>query len=210
VIESCRRAARRTSLEAVYCPPLVPRGPVEVQGGASGGGKGYYLLSYESPSLVDREDAMRHNPDFPNFPNRPRGGDFAWNSFSAAHWVVAAERPARLLLKTAREDLHFPAQQYDSRPRHFTVKGVRATVIPGDIAGPALASTAHAIVFWRIGATGYLVSVHFDHQAPVAARIARALIKQMVACPPRSRARRPESCKWVFPRTPGPLRPRKP
>jgi hypothetical protein len=167
------------------------------------GDEDFYFLSLQSGSLVDRDAARRSNPDFPSFPNRPRGGDFAWNSFAARHWVVAAARPARLVRRSVDQRLHPRSQRakYESEPRHFTVKGVRATVLTGDIAAGGIASSAHAIVVWRLGDTGYLASVHFDHQAPVAEKIARGLIEQMVDCPPRSRARRSQSCKWVFPTT---------
>jgi hypothetical protein len=156
-------------------------------------------FSLQSESLVDRNAAKENNPDFPNFPNRPRGGDYAWNALQARHWVVAALRPARLLRRISREDLLFPGGQYEVEPRHFTVKGVRATVITADIAGGGLASSAHPIVFWQIGDTGYIASVHFDHQAPVAEEIARGLIEQMVECPRRSPDRGSETCQWVFP-----------
>jgi hypothetical protein len=203
LIEACKRVARQTNL-TVYCPPVVPKGPVEApvkrhENAYVFGNEGTYMLSLQSESLVDRDAAKKNNPDFPNFPNRPRGGDYAWNALSASHWVVAALRPARLLRRNSRQDLLFPSGQYEVEPRHFTVKGVRATVITGDIAAGGLASSAHAIVFWQIGDTGYMASAHFDHQAAVAEQIARGLIKQMVECPPRSPDRRSEMCKRVFP-----------
>ncbi len=120
------------------------------------GDEGTYVFSLQSESLVDRNAAKENNPDFPNFPNRPRGGDYAWTALQARHWVVAALRPARLLRRISREDLLFPGGQYEVEPRHFTVKGVRATVITADIAGGGLASSAHPIVFWQIGDTGYI------------------------------------------------------
>jgi hypothetical protein len=205
LIEACKRVARQTNL-TVYCPPVVPEGPVEApvkrhENAYAFGEEDTYVFSLQSESLVDRNAARKNNPDFPNFPNRPRGDDFAWNALSASHWVVAALRPARLLRRILREDLLFPGGQYEVEPRHFTVRGVRATVITGDIAAGGLASSAHAIVFWRIGGTGYMASVHFDNQAPVAEQIARRLIKQMVECPPRSPDRGSQTCKWTSPRS---------
>jgi hypothetical protein len=207
LIEACKRVARQTDL-TVYCPPVVPKGSVEAPVKRRGNAgvfadEGSYTLSLQSESLADRDAARKDNPDFPNVPNRPRGGDFAWNSFAATHWVVAAARPARLVRRSVDQRLQHPSQgvAYESEPRHFTAKGVRATVLTGDIAAGGMASSAHAIVYWQLAGTGYLASVHFDHQAPVAVKIARGLIEQMVDCPPRSRAPRSESCKWVFPTT---------
>jgi hypothetical protein len=94
----------------VYCPPVVPRGPVEApeqrhKNAYVFGDKYSYGLSLQSESLADRNAAKKSNPDFPNFPSRPRGGDFTWNSFAAK----------------------------------FMVNRVRATVLTGDIASSGTA-----------------------------------------------------------------------
>lgn len=207
LVEACRRVARRTKL-SVYCPPVVPRGPVEAptqrhENAYVFGDRYSYGLSLQSDSLADRDAAKKSNPAFPNFPSRPRGGDSTWNSFAAQHWVVAARRPARLVRKLVdeRRQPQFRGTEHQSKPRHFTANGVRATVFTGDIASSGTAGSAHAIVFWQIGGTGYEASVHFDHQAALAVEIARGLIEQMVECAPRAPDRVPETCKWVFPAT---------
>jgi hypothetical protein len=85
LIEACKRVARQTPL-TVYCPPIVPHGPVEpprrrhenayVYGDQRG-----YGLSLQSKSLIDPERAQAYDPDGPPimFPNRPRDADFVWD-----------------------------------------------------------------------------------------------------------------------------------
>lgn len=206
LIEACQAVARQTGLEAVYCPAVVPKGPVDapahgrVENALVAGGKRYYMLSLQSESLVDPEKAADYDADgpFSYFPGRPRGRDFAWHPFEAKHWVVAAERPAWRLRRAVDNRFGFPDRKYKTAARQFTVKGVTATVLTGDIAGYWFASRNHVIVYWQIENIGYLVSVHYDDKAPVAEEIARGLISQMVDCAPHSTGRESQVCNWVF------------
>jgi hypothetical protein len=92
----------------------------------------------------------------------------------------------------------YPRAEFESEPKHFTVKGVEATLLTGDIAGTGFAGSGHAIAYWQIDNTLYQASVHFDDKAPVAEAIARGLIVQMVDCVPGSTTYRPRVCEWVF------------
>jgi hypothetical protein len=93
----------------------------------------------------------------------------------------------------------YPRAEFESEPKHFTVKGVEATLLTGDIAGTGFAGSGHAIAHWQIENTLYQASVHFDDKAPVTEAIARGLIVQMVDCVPGSTTHRPRVCEWVFP-----------
>jgi hypothetical protein len=160
-----------------------------------------YGLSLQSESLVDPDRARAYDPDGPpiTFPNRPREADFVWDPFAAKHWAVAATAPARVMRNAVDLSAAYPRAEFKSKPQRFTVKGVEATLLTGDIAGGGFAGSGHAIAYWQIGNTLYQASVHFDDKAPVAEAIARGLIFQMVECLPGSTAHRPRVCKWVFP-----------
>src|SRR5207249_2598452 len=95
----------------------------------------------------------------------------------------AAVRPSRLVPEQV--DVRFVnphVTQFKSTPRHFTIDGVRATVLTGDLTSGGLASAGHAIVYWGFRGTGYMASAHYDSSVAVAEAIARGLIKEMVAC----------------------------
>ncbi len=203
LVDACRKVARRTAL-TVYCPPVVPAGPVKTSGVRNEslyGREDTYVLSFYSYSLVDRKVAKANDPDprlFPHYPNRGQSADSAWNRFYAGHWIVAAVRPARLVPEQV--DVRFVnphVRHFKSRPRHFTTDGVRATVLTGDLASGGLASEDHAIVYWRLAGTGYMASVHYDSSAAVAEAIARGLIREMVACQPRPGHRDGRTCRGV-------------
>jgi hypothetical protein len=205
LVEACKRVSRQTPF-TVYCPPIVPEGPVEaprrrhentyVYGDEHG-----YGLSLQSESLIDPEKARAYDPDGPpiTFPNRPRDADSVWNPFAAKHWVVAATAPARLTMGAVDPSTENPRAEYKSKPQHFTVKGIEATLLTGDIAGTGLAASGHAIAYWQIDNTLYQVSVHFDDKAPVAEAIARGLMAQMVECGSGSTDQHARVCDWVFP-----------
>jgi hypothetical protein len=204
LIRACRRVARDTAL-TVYCPPIVPEGPVEAprrrhENAIVFGDERGYGLSLQSESLVDPDRARAYDPQGPRitFPNRPREGDYVWDPFAAKHWVVAATAPARGLVETVDRSVADPPLEFRSRPRRFTVDGIDATLLTGDRAGSGFAGTGHAIVYWTIGDTFHQASVHFDDKAPVAEMIARGLITQMANCDPPVRSRR-RICNWVFP-----------
>jgi hypothetical protein len=205
LVDACKRVARQTPL-TVYCPPIVPRGPVEAPRRRRGNAYLYgdeqgYGLSLQSASLLDPERARAYDPDGPpiTFPNRPREADFVWDPFAAKHWAVAATAPARVMRNAVDLSAAYPRAQFKSRPLHFTVKGVEATLLTGDIAGGGFAGSGHAMAYWQIDNTLYQASVHFDDKAPVAEAIARGLMVQMVDCVPGSTTHRPRVCEWVFP-----------
>ncbi|MEK6273490.1 MAG: hypothetical protein AABM42_12750 [Actinomycetota bacterium] len=172
LIEECKKVARQTKL-TVYCPPVAPEGPVQIQANGTWGEKFSYGLSLRSESLAHSERA---------FAQRPEEG----------HWAVVAIRPARLVGKNVDLRVRYPhAGRHFGQQRHFiTVNGVRATVLTGKTTGAGLVSSDHVIIYWRIGDTGYLASVHdrfpgrasdqSRRYAPVAAEIAKGLIRQMV------------------------------
>lgn len=204
LIEACRKVARQTDL-TVYCPPVVPEGRVDAPTPKHRRGNAYvdaddssYFLSLQSESLVDADRASDYDPDGPPVYVRSRGRRQVWDPFAAKHWVVSANADSRLLRRAVDERLLFPGGKHESRPRHLTVEGIRAIVLTGDVAGSGDASRDHAIVFWRFEGTGYMASVHFDDQAPIAEEIARGLIRQMVDCAPRSPDRESPTCDWVF------------
>ena len=160
-----------------------------------------YGLSLQSESLIDPERARAYDPADPpiTFPNRPRDADFVWDPFAAKHWAVAAHAPARVMMNAVDRSAAYPRAEFKSKPQHFTVEGVEATLLTGDIAGTGFAGSGHAIAYWQIDNILHQASVHFDDKAPVAEAIARGLIVQMVECVPGSTARRSRICEWVFP-----------
>jgi hypothetical protein len=106
LIRACRRVARDTPL-TVYCPPIVPEGHVEApkrrhENAYVFGDEHGYGLSLQSESLVDPGRARAYDPQGPpiTFPNRPRDYDYVWDPLAAKHWVVAATRPARGIVKS--------------------------------------------------------------------------------------------------------------
>jgi hypothetical protein len=204
LVEACKRVSRQTAL-TVYCPPIVPRGPVEAprrrhENAYVYGEEQGYGLSLQSESLIDPERARAYDPAGPpiTFPDRPREADFVWDPFAAKHWVVAANAPARVMRNAVDRSAAYPRAEFKSKPQHFTVEGVQATLLTGDIAGTGFAASGHAIAYWQIDNTLYQASVHFDDKAPVAEAIARGLIVQMVECVPGSTAHQPRLCEWVF------------
>lgn len=71
----------------------------------------------------------------------------SWHPFEAKHWIVAAQRPARIAERAVDARVGYSRAKHKSKPRHFTTNGVRATVLTGDIAAPGFASANHAIVY---------------------------------------------------------------
>jgi hypothetical protein len=205
LVEACKRVARQTPL-TVYCPPIVPQGPVEAprrrhENAYVYGDEHGYGLSLQSELLIDPERARAYDPDGPPiaFPNRPKEADFVWDPFAAKHWTVAATAPARVMRNAVDLRAAYPRAEYKAQPQRFTVKGVEATLLTGDIAGGGFAASGHAIAYWQIDNTLYQASVHFDDKAPVAEAIARGLIAQMVECAPGSTPDQSRVCEWVFP-----------
>jgi hypothetical protein len=182
LVEACKRVSRQTRL-TVYCPPIVPQGPVDApsrrhENAVVYGDEREYGLSLQSESLID--------PD-------------VRDPFAAKHWTVAATAPARVMRHAVDLSAAHPLGEFESKPRHFTVGGVEATLLTGDIAGTGFAASGHAIAYWQIDDTLYQASVHFDDKAPVAEAIARGLMVQMVECVPGSTAHQARVCAWVFP-----------
>ena len=175
LMEACSRVARETRLDAVYCPPVVPEGPVTVdsRSGLFGGSPHTYWFSLSSSSLA----------------NRPTARD----PVESSHWVFyAAQPPARV--EVGVNYLGRPADQIP----HFAENGVRASVYTGKDAGPGWAVQGHASVYWEFNNVGYVASVHYDESIKIARQIARGLIRLMTRCDgPES----PDTgaCDLVFP-----------
>jgi hypothetical protein len=193
LIEQCKKLARETSL-TVYCPPIVPDGPVEVQAHGTAAEADWYILGLESKSLADRREAKQDNPDFPRLRDGPR-----WSPYLARHWVVAGTRRWRSLAGSVDRRVQYPnaRSHFGQRRNSIIVKGVRATVITGSTAGASFESSEHVIVYWRIGNAGYLASVHYGYHEQVAKEIARGLIRQMVDCAGGLKGDQPNVCQWV-------------
>lgn len=186
VIKDCRNAAQQTALETVYCPPVAPIGATEIypkEQHSTGFGEKTYFMSFRSRSLAHSPRAFARHPE-------------------EGHWVIAAERPFASL--RASVDLGARYARAHSRfregRRSVTVHGVRMTVLTGNTEGAGFASSGHAIAYWQIDGTGYLVSVHYPENAPIVEQMARGLIKQIIECSPRSPSSdaSPPSCRWVF------------
>jgi hypothetical protein len=179
LVEACKEVARLTSLATVYCPPVVPEGAVTVeeQTGLFGGGRegrATYFFTLTSGSLAGRDPDIR-------------------DPLHKGHWVFYAGRPARSV------ELGVYATRRDARNvPSFVVKGVRAEVLTGDNAGLGWASQSHAIVYWKVGNTGYVVSVHGEANAPLAKAMANGLIREMVGCTPHDVKAQSRLCDWAI------------
>lgn len=119
LISACRRVARQTPL-TVYCPPIVPEGPVEApkrrhENAYVFGDEYGYGLSLQSESLIDPERAQSYDAEAPpiTFPNRPKSDDYAWNPFAAKHCVVAATAPARGAVQAVDESAAYPRARFE-------------------------------------------------------------------------------------------------
>jgi hypothetical protein len=181
LIRACRRVARDTPL-TVYCPPIVPEGPIGApkrrhENAYVFGDEHGYGLSLQSESLIDAD---------------------ARDPFAAKHWVIAATSSARGIVESVDQSVAYPRREFRASPRRFTVGGIEATLVTGDRAGSGFAGMGHAIVYWTIGDTFHQASVHFYDKARVAEMIARGLIAQMAACDPSVPSGR-GICDWVFP-----------
>ena len=181
LIAACKRVAQETPL-TVYCPPVVPKGPVEApkkrhENAYVYGGPRTYGLSLQSDSLID---AGTHDP------------------LAAQHWVVAAWASAEGQAETVDHAARYPREEFTANPKRFTVGGVKATLVTGDRAGTGFAGSGHAIVYWEFDDAFYQASVHFHEKAPIAEAIARGLIVQMVKCTPDRANVDPDICAWVF------------
>jgi len=183
LIAACKRVAQQTPL-TVYCPPVVPKGPVEApkqrhENALVFGDEQMYGLSLQSDSLIDAETNVG-------------------NSLAAKHWVVAATAPAKKVVETVDAGLRYPRAEFKSTPKRFTVGGIKATLVTGDRVVSGFAGSGHAIVYWQIDDVFHQASVHFDDRARVAEAIARGLIAQMVECAPGRADGDLEMCAWVF------------
>lgn len=181
LIGACKRVAQETPL-TVYCPPIVPEGPVEApkqrhENAYVYGEEQTYGLSLQSDSLIG---AGTHDP------------------LAAQHWVVAAWASAEGQVETVDNAARYPRAEFQAKPKRFTVDGVGATLVTGDRASTGFAGSGHAIVYWEFDDAFYQASVHFHEKAPLAEAIARGLIVQMVECAPDRANVDSDICAWVF------------
>jgi hypothetical protein len=185
ITDACRRAARQTKLGAVYCPPVAPQGRTETYPKRQhfvGFGPQTYFISFRSRSLAKSKRAFAHDP-------------------AAGHWVMAAAQPAHFLVTTVDARARSPNITSGEKRRFITVDGVRAAILTGNTSTAGFASPGHAIVYWTIQNTGYMVSVRFSRNVSVAEQMARGLVAQIHDCQGSAAAQdRPQSCQWVFPR----------
>jgi hypothetical protein len=124
----------------------------------------------------------------------PSAKAFARYPWTEGHWAVSAARPARSMFKAVEYANRCSSKLKSCSDRaHFTKSGIRATVLTHTRPETPPASGHHTIVYWRIGKTGYLVSVHAQYAGrfeerftPIAEEIARGMINQIGNCPDRA------------------------
>ena len=158
LLDACAYVASQTPL-AWQCPPVVPEGTVEIH-----------------PSVLKRQPRLR---PFMSLTSESLGG--VRSPIHRGHWVIYAGKPAR----DVRAPLYWPAGVPDGPPPprgqvpQFEVDGVRVEVLRRD--GPTLGiNKDHAVVYWQIKGTGFVVSVHGHANSPVAKEIARWMIRRQV------------------------------
>jgi hypothetical protein len=175
LLSACDRAARLTALEVVYCPPVVPAGPVaEVQ----------FVDVFQQSFRVGRK-----------FRHRPVGRSYRVHLVSPSlhdpesggHWAFEAGPP---------KDIHSVLHALTGIPgtgrekdlavkstRSVTLAGVNAEVLhmarypQGGIHG------GHVVVRWNMRGTDYLISVHGYQNEERALAMADGLISLIRACP---------------------------
>lgn len=200
--KACTRVAKESPL-AVYCPPIVPRGPVR-RGGEQGffgqGQTGTYLLSFRSEVLAQSPHGFARNP-------------------YQGHWLVAAAKPAHLVSDGVDPRRRYPGSSGPTQglvSRSQEIGGVDVTLLSGNTSAAGLASDGHLIAYWRVGKVGFMVSVHdlfrprprartgayFRVQSrrylPIVEGIARGLIEQIHNCPRGAGRRARATCDLVF------------
>jgi hypothetical protein len=205
LVANCKGVAKQAGL-TVYCPPVVPKGKVDARllGDRKGNVVSYgerddYGLSLSSESLTQSPHSFKSDP-------------------AEGHWVLAASRPARRSRELIDNRIANPNHHYPQQAKHFTVQGIRATVLPVGLASGAFASADHELVYWRIGNAIYLASAHAaffsagrtssgerrtndasHHYAPIVEAIARGLIRETAGCRAGDYTPGSAACRWVFP-----------
>lgn len=176
VRNDCRRAARKMSSGAVYCPPLVPRGRTRSQNRSSRGrvsidarGESYTLnfLSSEA-SGFDRSQpsgARRH----------------------VGHWLIAAqESPGRLAKGPGTRVLE-----------RTEIAGVPVTFVARRWVAYHL-DAGHTLAIWPFAGRTYEVSLHGFESHRALRLMARALVEEMSRCPPGGEEIGRAPCNLVY------------
>ena len=156
LVEACEFVADAARVEWI-CPPVVPAGSLVVD-----------------PPTLKRQPARNpfmslHSASLPQVRDKVHQG----------HWAVYAGAPAR----EVRAGIYSPTGSVGDEPprvgksRRLSVDDLRAEVVAKG--GPELGiNKNHAVVYWRLGGTGYVVSVHGYGNLPIAKEIARAMIRE--------------------------------
>jgi hypothetical protein len=154
----CRRAAWQMNGAAVYCPPLIPRGPVVSQNRSSRGRVSVpasgdaYTLNFVSDSIAGVD--VRQQRSF-----RTHLG----------HWLVSAASPAGLAFR--RLTTGYGARVVDRR----SLVSVPVVVVERRANVPAI-DAGHVTVAWRLRGRAFAISLHgFEHRS-TAIKMAQALI----------------------------------
>lgn len=163
-VGACRKAAQRTTLSPLYCPPVIPDGELVVDSaGPFGSGQlDSYVISARSPDLPAPyvRKAKRQGRPYP-----PPG-----------HWVITASGQPHETLRFIR------ATEGGREISKQTIGGTttRTFVVPS---GASALDAGHVIIYWQRGDVAYTVSVHAPVNELLARAVAGALIEQMARCP---------------------------
>lgn len=170
LVNACSRAAEKTQLEAVYCPPLAPEGELALDYATSYRGlPSNYGLSMRSEGL-----------------DEPRSG---------GHWAIEAVQGHRLqylILEGIRRVRERPQVE------RIRLAGKPATVVSVQAEANTF-HKGHVVVLWRAAGVSYDVSLHGHDNAAQAKVIATALIGQMRTCASvDERQAGDERCRFVI------------
>jgi len=158
----CRRAARRLTSGAVYCPPLVPRGATRSQNTSSRGRfatvahDGEYVLNFVAAELAGVDLAQpagfRHH---------------------VGHWLAASYEGAAGL--TSGPGVRVL--------RRIDVDGVEVTLYQRRWIAYKL-DAGHVFASWPLGGRTYEVSLHGFENRHALVAMAEALVAEIRECPP--------------------------
>jgi hypothetical protein len=179
LVFECRETGRRLTRGLLFCPPVVPRGPIDSQNNlkttALGGG---YELNFVSPSLAGLD------------PVQPAG-----QRRHLGHWRFAAGPPEKF-----RFALKAPGDRKSLRPvARFTVSGVSVDVYERRATAYDI-DEGHVFALWNIAGRTYEMSVHGFENRPLVVAMTRGLVEEIVACDGSGDDPAPEGgiCRLVF------------
>jgi hypothetical protein len=179
LVHACDEAADLSAIEVVYCPPVVPVGPVSdiqfvdlFQKAVRVRGKPRarpvphsYRVHLDSPSIADRE--------------------------SLGHWAFEAGPPRQIeaVLHPYTED---PTSHASAGESVLSARSVELSGIPSDLLRMARYPLGgihggHVVVRWSFAGTDYLLSLHGYENEDRALAMAEGLIMLIQNCPAGTR-----------------------